>query len=382
MPPNLRSVSPSLRDPVPRAPVTAANDRRISDKGNRNGVDRRAPRGGASARASSLTPVDAATGKKPLAERSRTLLVVDAACDMPTEWLAENNIAVLPIKASVDDWELLDTHNEFDTMEFFRKDLSTRGARASTTPLSSIETREFIQSNLNDNTDYVLQLTIAAGRSKIYMNSLSAMHALTAAHNRVRRGIGNREPFKTWVIDSETGFTGQAVLLYEANRQLNAGVSAPKVAERMERTRHQVHAFMVPKDLFYLYKRAREKGDDSLSWLSYNVARALDIKPIIHAHGGVTAPVLKVRGHFEALERVMGLAMRHVKGGLTVPVVCVSYAGNLEDIRTTTAYRDLRDACQFHNTDLILSTMSMTGGLNVGADAFAIGFACKALDLT
>ena len=314
-------------------------------------------------------------------DRARTLLVVDAACDMPTEWLADNNIAVVPIKASVDDWELLDTHNEFDTMEFFRKDLAARGARATTTPLSAAETREFIQSNLTDGTDYVLQVTIAAGRSKIYMNSLSAMHALTAAHNRVRRGIGNRSPFTTWVVDSETGFTGQGVMVYEANRLLNGCVSAPSVAAQMEKLRHQVHTLMVPKDLFYLYKRAAEKGDDSLSWLSYNLARALDIKPVIHGHGGVTVPVLKVRGHHEALERVLGIAMRHVKRGLTVPVVCVSYAGNLEDVRTMSAFRDLRDACGWHKVELILSTMSMTGGLNVGADAFSIAFATETLDL-
>ena len=194
--------------------------------------------------------------------------------------------------------------------------------------------------------------------------------------------MGNRSPFKTWVVDSETGFTGQGVMVYEANRQLTAGVSASDVADRMEQLRHQVHTFMVPKDLFYLYKRAREKGDDSLSWISYNVARALDIKPIIHAHGGVTEPVLKVRGHFEALERVLTMAMVHVRRGLSAPVVCASYAGNLEDIRTTTAFRNLRDACQWHNVELTLSTMSMTGGLNVGADAFSIAFACKELDLS
>ena len=165
---------------------------------------------------------------------------------------------MLPIKAAVDDWELLDTHNEFDAMEFFRKDLAARGVRAPTTLLSSAETREFIQSNLTNSIDYVLQVTIAAGRSNTYMNSLSAIHALTAAHNRVRRGIGNRAPFKTWVVDSETGFTGQGVMAFEANRQLNAGISAPRVAALMEQICHQLHTFMVPKDLFYLYKRAQK----------------------------------------------------------------------------------------------------------------------------
>ena len=372
---NLRSPAHTPLNGDTRAPLTAANDRRIGPSTKRRVSANFATEPNPSPVINVMDSDAAST------DRERTLLVVDAACDMPTEWLAQNNIAVLPIKASVDDWELLDTHNEFDTMEFFRKDLASRGASATTTPLSPVETREFIQSNLADNIDYVLQVTIAAGRSKIYMNSLSAMHALTAAHNRVRRGMGNRAPFKTWVIDSETGFTGQGVMAFEANRKLNAGMSTPDVAAHLEQLRHQVHAFMVPKDLFYLYKRAREKGDDSLSWLSYNVARALDIKPIVHAHGGITEPVLKVRGHFEALERVMTLARNHVRRGLTAPVVCVSYAGNLEDIRTSTAFRDLRDACKWHKVQLILSTMSMTGGLNVGADAFAIGFACKELDL-
>ena len=376
MPFNLRSPNPTSLAVDTRAPITAANDRRMNPNTQRrrlsDAADPPAP-----------SPVINIMDRDPSSsDRDRTLLVVDAACDMPTQWLAENQIAVLPIKASVDDWELLDTHNEFDTLEFFRKDLAARGARASTTPLTPAETREFIQSNLSDSIDYVLQITIAGGRSKIYMNSLSAMHALTAAHNRVRRGMGNREPFRTWVVDSETGFTGQGVMAFEANRQLKAGISAPDVAAHLEQLRNQVHAFMVPKDLFYLYNRAREKGDDSLSWLSYNVARALVIKPVIHAHGGITEAVLKVRGHAEALERVMKLAMHHVRRGLLVPVVCVSYAGNSQDIRTLPAFRDLRDACQWHNVQLTFSTMSMTGGLNVGADAFAIGFACKELDLS
>jgi DegV family protein with EDD domain len=366
----LRIAASSPLDADTRSPNTAANDRRIPDIDTRLGQ-----------RAQTSTSNAFVAKATTASDRSRTLLVVDAACDMPSEWLAKNGVTVLPITVSVDDWTLLDTHNEFDAMEFFRKDIASRGARASTTPLSPAETRDFVQSNLDLNIDYVLQITIAGGRSKIYLNSLSAMHGLTAAHNRARRGLGNREPFRTWVIDSETGFTGQGVMIAEAVRQLNAGVPAAVVASSMEQLRQRVHTFMVPKDLFYLYSRAKAKGDSSLSWLSYNVARALDVKPIVHAHGGTTAPILKVRGHLEALERIMHVAIDHVKRGLTVPTVCVSYAGNLEDVRTLAVYRELRVACQWHKVELILSTMSMTGGLNVGADAFSIAFACESLDM-
>jgi DegV family protein with EDD domain len=365
---NLRGMASAPLDSNSLNPFTAANDKRIGAPPSRVvAVNKAKP----------ATHPDAATH-----DLARTLLVVDAACDMPTEWLNDNHVAVLPIKVVVDDRDFLDTHNEFDAMEFFRKDLATRGVSASTTPLSAAESREFVQSNLADDVDFVLQITIAAGRSKIYLNSLSAMHNLTAAHNRVRRGIGNRAPFKTWVIDSETGFTGQGVMIAEAVRQLKRGVNMPEVAANMEKLRHRVHTFVVPKDLFYLYSRAKEKGDQSLSWLSYNVARMLDIKPIIHGHGGTTEPVLKVRGYVEALERIIGIAARQVTRGLSAPTVCVSYAGNLEDVRIMPAYRGLREACRAAKIELVLSTMSMTGGLTVGADAFSIAFACDTLDLS
>ena len=345
-------------DPVSiaRPPNTAANDRVHGVSRETHPVSRAGP-----------------------SDRERTLVVVDAACDMPSQWLADNNVVVLPIKLSVADWELYDTHNEFDAMEFFRKDLSARGNSASTTPLGSAETRDFIQSFLNERIDYVLQVTITAARSRIYMNSLAAMSQLTVIHNRVRRAIGNRSPFKTWVVDSETGFTGQAVLLAETVHQLNSGVAAADVAVAIEQLRSTVHTLVVPKDLFYLYKRGHEKGDRSLSWLSYNVAQALDIKPIVHAHAGNTEPILKVRGHQEALDRAISIAADHVTRGLTIRTVCASYAGNLEDVRSLVSFRALRDICQRHNVELVLSTMSVTGGINVGIDAFSIAFACNEL---
>ena len=338
-----------------------------------------APNTAANDRVHNVSHAARPTPRAATSDRERTLVVVDAACDMPSEWLGENNVVVLPIKLSIDDWELYDTHNEFDAMEFFRKDLSARGSSSSTMPLGPVESRDFIQSYLNERIDYVLQVTIAAGRSKIYMNSLAAMSHLTVIHNRVRRAIGNRSPFKTWVVDSETGFTGQAVLLAETISQLNNGVAAADVASSIEHLRSTVHTLVVPKDLFYLYKRGHEKGDRSLSWLSYNVAQALDIKPIVHAHAGNTEPILKVRGHQEALDRAIAIAADHVTRGLTIRTVCASYAGNLEDIRTLASFRVLRDTCQRHNIELFLSTMSVTGGINVGVDAFSIAFGCNEL---
>lgn len=81
-------------------------------------------------------------------------------------------------------------------------------------------------------------------------------------------------------------------------------------------------------------------------------------------------------------DRSIRIAERQVKRGLATRTVCVSYAGNLEDVRVMSSYRHLLETCHRERIELILSTMSMTGGLNVGADAFSIAFACDQLDLT
>ena len=317
----------------------------------------------------------------PASDHERTLVITDAACDLPAEWMAQNGVVVLPIRIHVDDWHLVDSHDEFDTMEFFRKDIATAGIRAQSEPLTPVETRDFVQSQLGKHVDFVLEIAIAASRSKIYMNSLAAAQNLMLMHGRVRRNMGVRTPFKMWVVDSETVFAGQGVLVAETVRQLKHGCPVPQLVNHIDTLRHHVHTLVVPKDLFYIYSRARTKGDNSLNWFTYNVGKMFDVKAVVHAHAGQTRPVMKVRGFDDAVSRVMEIACTKVREGLLTPTVCVSYAGDTQEVTTWPSYLALKNLCARRGVELLLSTMSMTGGLNVGAGALSIAFATDKLDL-
>jgi fatty acid-binding protein DegV len=137
----------------------------------------------------------------------------------------------------------------------------------------------------------------------------------------------------------------------------------------------------VPKDLFYLYSRAKAKGDNSVGWLTYNMGSALDIKAVVHAHAGNTEPCMKVRGFDEAINRVLGIAATKVREGLLTPAVCVSYAGPVEEVRQWRPFIALETLCQRRGIAVHLSTMSLTGGINVGAGAFSVAFACQNLEI-
>ena len=97
---NLRSPAQTPLNSDSRMPDTAANDRRNGPSTQRRALANFATQHTEHTYGPVINIID---DDVPSSDRERTLLVVDAACDMPTEWLAENNVAVLPIKASIDD---------------------------------------------------------------------------------------------------------------------------------------------------------------------------------------------------------------------------------------------------------------------------------------
>ncbi|MGT2493232.1 hypothetical protein ACU4GD_28885 [Cupriavidus basilensis] len=53
--------------------------------------------------------------------------------------------------------------------------------------------------------------------------------------------------------------------------------------------------FLVPDELLYMYTRARQKGENSITWGRHMLGSAFNIRPIVHMHRGQTEPVAKAR---------------------------------------------------------------------------------------
>ena len=58
---------------------------------------------------------------------------------------------------------------------------------------------------------------------------------------------------------------------------------------------------------------------------------------------------------------------------LLVPVVCLSYGGDL--LSGLPGYAELRTACEESGVELLAAPMSITGMVNVGEGAVVLGFA-------
>ncbi|WP_434027292.1 DegV family protein [[Pseudomonas] boreopolis] len=302
-------------------------------------------------------------------------IVVDSACDLPQDFIQKNNIVVLPITVRIGEAVLADHRDEEATLEFLRAHVAERGHEAETTPFSVNQIRDLFLERLVIDYDHVFCLTISKLRSQIFDNATQASFAILNDYKPVRQSAGYNSPFALRVIDTLNLFAGQGVTAVEAARLRAQDASVAQIRTRIEQLAENTYGYMIPRDLYYLRARARAKGDRSVGLISAALGSALDIKPVLRAYRGVTEPVAKLKGFEPSVQKMFEFTARKVREGLMTPTVCVGYGGELQELRALPGYAALRDACVEKEVELFESVMSLTGMVNVGKGAVAVGFA-------
>ncbi|ALN63448.1 putative, DegV COG1307 family protein [Lysobacter antibioticus] len=307
-------------------------------------------------------------------------IVVDSACDLPLEYLERHDIHLLPITVRIGQAVLADHRNEQATLQFLHTHLAERGFEAETTPFTVQQVRDLFVSQLVIDYDYVFCMTITKTRSPVYENANQASFAILNDYKPVRSAAGINTPFALRVIDTLNLFAAQGITAVEAVRLRAAGEGAPKIRARLEHLALHTHGYLIPRDLNYLRARTRVRGDRSVSFLSATLGTALDIKPVLHCNRGETGPVAKIKGYENAAQKLFEFTANKAESGLLTPTVCVSYGGELSELRALPGYERLREACRNSNVELFESVMSLTGMVNVGKGAVVVGFAAEQAD--
>lgn len=247
---------------------------------------------------------------------------------------------------------------------------------ADTHPYTAREMSQRMEEELIQKWDEVLVMTINSERSEIYKNVREAVSISRAKFKYIRKHAGKSTPFRMHMFDTKTMFTGQAVLAHEAIRLIKEeGLSLQRVIAQLEFVKQRIHAFLLPRELAYLKKKASKKGDKSISWLSYKVGGMLNVKPIVECYLGDTAPVDKALGFDKGLEKIFARVRKAVLKGLSVQVISMSYAGDLAEIEQSQYYQSF---CQFlkqQKVESMLAVMSTTAAINVGPKSFSIAYA-------
>ena len=304
-------------------------------------------------------------------------LAIDASCDLSQEFLQKHNVAIMPITVKVDRETFMDERRPEEFQRFIDRRLGSRSHSAETEPCPVEEVQKLFLEKLVLDYDCVFCLTITATRSPINEHVNRASFAILKNYRQVREQAGVPGPFMMRVVDTRNVFAGTVPAIYEAARLIAASEAPALIRERLNHVANNSYGYMLPRDLIHLRNRIKKRGDRSVSLFSAMLGTALDIKPLLRCFRGETGPVGKVRGFDHGAEMLFGYATQRVRAGLMVPVVCVSYGGDLAVLTRLPGYAELRMACEECGVELMEAPMSITGMVNVGEGAVTLGFAAE-----
>jgi DegV family protein with EDD domain len=306
----------------------------------------------------------------------RTGIVIDASCDVSTQFLADPDVAVIPIPIRIGSTTYVDQHDPEATARYMRDNSKGQGATGQSIPLDAEQMRAFFIERFALDYDSVYCLTITASRSPIHdAASQGSAMALTNIRD-MRQAAELRRPFQFRVIDTKNMFAGSGIPAMALRDMLARHMQPKDIRDELFRIIDGTYTFYIPDDLGYARTRSRVRGDRSINLVSVLLGGALDIKPIIRGYHGDTHPVSKYRGRKEAWGRLFTFAAQRVAAEpLLTPHVIVSYAGPLDEIHTTPELGELDAACEAAGVSLHVLQMSITGMMNIGPGGLTLAFA-------
>ncbi|QEY64788.1 DegV family protein [Metapseudomonas lalkuanensis] len=308
-------------------------------------------------------------------------LVVDATCDLPQDFLQKHRIPVLPIRIRLGDHSLVDRRVPQATQAFYSELLPKAGPADRSEPLQVMEMQEWFLEELVTRYDHVICLTISSRRSPIFEHATQASFGLLQRYRDRRAAAGVAGHFAMRVVDGGNIFAGTAVLAAEAMRLIGDGAHPNAVRTRLEQLSGQVCTFLLPDDLGHLRQRGFQKGErsgllDRLRGAALGLGSLLDVKPVISVLQGEDKPVALAPSFDKAAEKLLVHARSQVMAGeLLAPQLCMSFAGELSQVRDLPGFAELEAACVERGVTLHLAMLSPTGAINLGRGALSLAYA-------
>jgi len=207
------------------------------------------------------------------------ILTADSGCDLSSEILAQNNICVIPMKISMGNGEVfVDRQIAEETRSFYQK--MREGAAPTSSQINTEEFIEFWKPLLSKNLP-IVHIGMAA--------AISGTHnCAVLAAEQMKEEYPDSQIF---VVDSTSTSSGHGLLLMEAVRMRDEGMSPEEVVDKINELKPHSNAYYTTPDLTYLQRGGR------VSKTAAVFGGLLHINPIMN---------LSIEGYLQVTEKVRG----------------------------------------------------------------------------
>ena len=211
-------------------------------------------------------------------------IITDSTCDISIKKAEEMKVDIVPLKVTIDGVTYLDKF-ELTNEEFYEK-----MAKAEEIPVTTLAApHDFINIFNQYPDDDIICITVASKLSGTYQSAVIAK--------------AETERDNIHVVDSCNVTIAAAILVENAVKMAEKGMSAAEIAENLREIAPKVELYAIVDTLKYLVKGGR------LGKASGAIGTVLGIKPVLRVRDGVIENVAKERGMAKAMAKMMALAM-------------------------------------------------------------------------
>ena len=211
-------------------------------------------------------------------------IIADSCCDLPLDFIKENDIEIISLIINIDGKDLVDDMGEtFDRDAFFEQLKNGSMATSSQVNIGTfMETfKKYVEKG-----QPVLFLGLSSALSGSYNNAVTAVKMLEEEYDNV----------DITIIDTKAACLGEGLLVYEAVNRKKEGQSLAEVVSWLEEYKMKLHSWVTVDDIKHLERTGRVNS------VSATLGSVLNVKPIIvmNEKGGLV-PFAKVRGRKKSL---------------------------------------------------------------------------------
>lgn len=307
----------------------------------------------------------------------KTVVMVDAACDLPLAYLREHGVHLLPNALVSATGALTDNRTPDAILAFHQQLAAVHAADIRIKSCSASALTELFLNRLVLRYDRALLITMAQSRSPLFQNATEASFAILRGYRERRRRAGLDTPFYLNVLDSRTMGAGQAVLADAAVRLLrDPNLPFSELRRLIEEFRRSIRCYILFNDARYAREMAGDReGKPGSDVGGGPLGALLGVKQVARFTEGEVEPLFKGHGFDRTLARLLEAAKQEIDRGLRIPLVALSYAGDPQALNRRRILDEFKRHAQRWGVEVLVEVMSATGGLSVGPGAVSLAFA-------
>ncbi|WP_027633090.1 DegV family protein [Clostridium hydrogeniformans] len=283
------------------------------------------------------------------------VILTDSSCDLPIEYLNENNIPALGLvyhfkgKDYVDDFGQTINYKDF-------YDAVRNGELPTTSQVNAFRFEEEFTKHVKED-KAIIYIAFSSALSGTYNSSLIAKEAVLEKYPKA----------DITIIDSKCASSGVGLLVYYANEMRRNGASKEEIISWVNDNLIKTNHYFTVNDLNHLKRGGRVSSTSAI------IGTILDIKPILYVNSeGKLISINKVKGRKKSIKTLVDYFRTNVINP-EEQVVFISHGDCLND-----AEHLKKLLCdEFKIKDVIISSVGPCIGSHGGPDILTLFFLGK-----